>query len=275
MRSKITERCISKIQDHLKDYIMEHSSKNKNRKFTCFNKSAHSHKDQDPSAAIVPGSSGRYWSCFSCGAKGDILSAASYNEGIDGFHNEMKFLSAKYNVEIEMEDPEPSTKRDFQTKQNSNYQKEITAKYYYEDELGNILYKICRREWLNNGKRKKDFMAYTKDNSEWSFGIKGTRHIIYKLPKVLEGIKNDKTIFFVEGEKCVDEIFKLGQVGTTTAFGARGFSAYSADYVASLRGANIVILPDNDESGKAYANDVLSAIKNDAKSIKIINLLKT
>ena len=29
---------------------------------------------------------------------------------------------------------------------------------------------------------------------------KGTRHIIYKLSKVLEGIKNHKTIFFVEGE---------------------------------------------------------------------------
>ena len=76
MGSKITERCISEIQDHLRDYILEHSSKSKNRKFTCFNKSAHSHKDEDPSAAIVPGSSGRYWNCFSCGAKSDILAAA-------------------------------------------------------------------------------------------------------------------------------------------------------------------------------------------------------
>ncbi|MBU3188340.1 hypothetical protein K9O30_03040 [Clostridium bowmanii] len=262
MISKIQESSIRKIQDHLKDYIMEHSSKNKNRKFTCFNKNAHSHMDEDPSATIVPGSSGRYWNCFSCGAKGDILTAASYKEGIEGFHNGIKFLSEKYNIKIETEDPKPTL----------SYHKETTASYYYEDELGAILYKISRREWLDNGKRKKDFMAYTKDNNNWNFGIKGTRHIIYKLPKVLDGIKNDKTIFFVEGEKCADEIFKLGQVATTTAFGARGFSSYSKDYVASLRGANIVILPDNDESGKAYANDVLNAIKNEAKSIKIIEL---
>ena len=304
MGSKITERCISEIQDHLKDYVMEHSIKNKSRKFTCFNKSAHSHKDEDPSAAIVPGSSGRYWNCFSCGAKGNILTAVQYKEGIEGFHNSMKFLSTKYNIKIETDAPEPSTKRNFQPKQNIsssyssnktnnynntskgkdddlknngkkdtfNYQKEITANYYYEDELGNILYKICRREWLDKGKRKKDFMAYTKDNSSWSFGIKVTRHVIYKLPQVLEGIKNDKTIFFVEGEKCADVISKLGLVGTTTAFGAMGFSAYSSDYVSSLTGANIVILPDNDESGKAYAKDVLNAIKNAAKSIKIIEL---
>ncbi|HEY8890499.1 MAG TPA: hypothetical protein VIM70_09620 [Clostridium sp.] len=253
MGIKITQRCISEIHDHLKEYVMEHSSKNKNRKFTCFNKSAHNNKDEDPSAAIVPGSSGRYWNCFSCGAKGDILSAVQYKEGIEGFHNGMKFLSAKYNIEIETEDPETSTKGDFQPKQNLNYQKETTANYYYEDELGNILYKICRREWLDNGKRKKDFMAYTKDNSDYSLGIKGTRHVIYKLRSVLEGIKNAKTIFFVEEEKYADEIFKLGQFGTTTAFGARGFSAYSADYIASLTDSNIVILPDNDESGKAAA----------------------
>ncbi|MBU3182539.1 hypothetical protein [Clostridium psychrophilum] len=133
MRRKITERCISDIQDHLKDYVMEHSSKNKSRKFTCFNKSAHNNKDDDPSAGIVPGSRGRYWNCFSCGAKGDILTAAQYNEGIDGFHNSMKFLSAKYNINIEMEDPQPSTKRDIKPKQNSNYKKETTANYYYED----------------------------------------------------------------------------------------------------------------------------------------------
>jgi DNA primase len=301
MRSKITERCINEIQDHLKDYVMEHSSKSKNRKFTCFNKSAHSHKDEDPSASIVPGSRGRYWNCFSCGAKGNILTAVQYKEGIEGFHYGVKFLSAKYNIDIETADPVTDTKRGFEPKQNMdiscasnknnatykvkqddfknsgkkdkfNFRKDVTANYYYQDELGNIVYKICRREWMDNGKRKKDFMAYTKVNSSWSFGIKGTRHVIYKLPEVLEGIKNDKTIFFVEGEKCADEIFKLGQVATTTAFGARGFSAYSADYVASLSGANIVILPDNDESGKAYAKDVLNAIKNQAKSIKIVEL---
>ena len=54
MRYKITERCLGEIQNHLKDYVMEHSSKNKSRKFICFNKNAHSHKDEDPSAAIVP-----------------------------------------------------------------------------------------------------------------------------------------------------------------------------------------------------------------------------
>ena len=39
-----------------------------------------------------------------------------------------------------------------------------------------------------------------------------------------------------------------------------------------MSGANIVILPDNDESGRAYAKEVLNSIKNAAKSVKIIEL---
>ena len=31
-------------------------------------------------------------------------------------------------------------------------------------------------------------MAYTKDNSDYSFAIKGILHVIYKLRSVLEGI---------------------------------------------------------------------------------------
>lgn len=115
IKIKITERCIKKIQYHLKDYVMEHCSKNKNRKFTCFNIGAHSHKDEDPSVATIPGSSGRYWICFGCGVKGDILTAVKYKECKEGFHNGVKFLNAKYNIKIETEDPETTAKHDFES----------------------------------------------------------------------------------------------------------------------------------------------------------------
>jgi hypothetical protein len=304
MMSKITESCINEIQDHLRDYIRENSSENKNRKFTCFNKLAHKHKDEDPSAAIVPGSKGRYWTCFGCRARGDIFKAAEYKEGIREFNNQISFLSKKYNIKIEKETYETNERnKNSQGKHNSssinskdnndytgvckgedfgfnnkaksnilNYHKEVVANYYYEDEEGNTLYKICRRQWMEEGKRKKDFMAYSKDNSSWSFGIKSTRHVIYKLPKILRAIEADEIIFFVEGEKCVEKILQLGLVGTTTAFGARGFLAYSKDYASSFKGANIVILPDNDESGQAYAKDVLYALRDEARAIKIVEL---
>lgn len=305
MINKITESCINKIQDYLRDYIVENSSKNKSRKFTCFNKFAHKNNDENPSAAIVPGTNGRYWTCFSCGARGDIFKAVQYKEGIEGFNNQVRFLSEKYSIEIETVIHETATKHDdlkpkqniskaFSNSKNSSYNdpgkgkgfdlkdsskgntsnchKKIVANYYYEDEQGNTLYKICRREWMDKGKRKKDFMAYSKDNNSWNFGIKNTRHVIYKLPEVLTAIEEEEIIFFLEGEKCVEKIFQLGLVGTTTAFGARGFSAYSKAYAPSLRGANVVILPDNDESGRVFAKEVLNAVKNEAKSIKTIEL---
>ena len=254
MMNKITDSCINKIQDCLRDYVIEHGNENKNRKFTCFNKQAHKHKDEDPSASIVPGTNGRYWTCFGCRARGDILKAVQYKEGIQGFNNQVRFLSERYNIQIEKESCE-ATKSSI-----PNYRKEVTAIYYYEEESGNILYKICRREWRDEGKRKKDFIAYAKDSSNWNVGIKNTRHIIYKLPQVLKSIKADEIVFFVEGEKCVEQIIKLGLVGTTTAFGARGFLAYSKEYASSFRGANVVILPDNDESGQTYTAAILGYV---------------
>ncbi|MCB2290414.1 hypothetical protein LGK97_11615 [Clostridium sp. CS001] len=268
MTNKFKESCIIEIQDRLKDYISENSSESKNRKFTCFNKLAHKNRDEDPSAAIVPGSNGRYWTCFVCRARGDIFKAAEYKEGIQGFNNQVTFLSKKYNIKLDKGEVfNNNVKSD-----RSSHRKEVVANYYYKDEGGNVLYKICRREWMEEDKRKKDFMAYSKDNSSWSFGIKNTRHVIYNLPKVLKGIEDDEIIFFVEGEKCVEKILQLGLIGTTTAFGSKGFLTYSKDYASSFKGANVVILPDNDESGQAYATDVLHALKNEARSIKVIEL---
>lgn len=40
-----------------------------------------------------------------------------------------------------------------------NYHKKITANYYYEDEKVKGLYRICRREWMEEGETKKDLMA--------------------------------------------------------------------------------------------------------------------
>jgi 5S rRNA maturation endonuclease (ribonuclease M5) len=299
MISKVTEDCINEIQDHLMDYIIEHSSKSKNRRFTCFNKHAHKHNDEDPSASIVPRTNGRFWTCFSCGAKGDILNAVQYKEGIEGFNDQIRFLSEKYSIKIQREGTNTTAaNNNSQGEENRsiinssnfngvgeevhlrsnpksntpNYHKKITANYYYEDEKGKGLYKICRREWMEEDQRKKDFMAYSKEKNGWSFGIKNTRHVIYKLPQVLKSISADEIIFFVEGEKCVDHIFQLGLIGTTTAFGARGFSTYSKDYASSLKGASVVILPDNDENGRAYATDVVNALKQEAKSIKVLEL---
>ena len=52
--------------------------------------------DNNYSAAIVPGTSNKYWTCFAFGARGDIFKAVEYKEGIHGFYEKLKFISGKY-----------------------------------------------------------------------------------------------------------------------------------------------------------------------------------
>lgn len=48
-------------------------------------------------------------------------------------------------------------------------------------------------------------------------GLDGVERVLYKLPQVLEGIKNKEKIYFVEGEKDVETLFKKGKLATCIA----------------------------------------------------------
>jgi hypothetical protein len=62
---------------------------------------------------------------------------------------------------------------------------------------------------------------------------------------------------------------KLDFVATTTA---QGSNAWSNDYTDFFDGLDVMILPDNDQPGRKYANDVALSLWGIAKSVKIIQL---
>jgi len=67
----------------------------------------------------------------------------------------------------------------------------------------------------------------------------------------------------------VDNLAQLGLTATTNAGGA---GKWRKEYSAALRGANVVILPDNDEPGQGHARKVSQGLLGKAKSIKVLNL---
>lgn len=100
-------------------------------------------------------------------------------------------------------------------------------------------------------------------------------HILYNLPNLIEGVKNGQTVYIVEGEKDADNVIKRGLVATTTSIGAtkgdlgkkwlKSFNKY-------FKGANVVLVPDNDKPGMAFMDHVAKQLKSVANSIKIIEL---
>lgn len=77
---------------------------------------------------------------------------------------------------------------------------------------------------------------------------------------ILTVTKDTDYLFIVEGEKCVEYMKALNFIATTTRAGANSFKLSDEEITAVKRFANIVVMADNDESGKDYYNKIKAVI---------------
>lgn len=144
--------------------------------------------------------------------------------------------------------------------------------YPYADENGNVLFEACRYE-LPDGKKTFSLRQPAPDQpGGYKYTKEGARLVLYRLPEVLEAIKAGKPIFVVEGEKDCDNMAKLGYAATTNPMGAGKWLA--GEYSPSLSGADVYIVPDNDDVGRSHAKQVAQSIYKAAKSVKTLDLAK-
>ena len=78
----------------------------------------------------------------------------------------------------------------------------------------------------------------------------GVERVIYRLPEVLAAVTTGDTIYITEGEKGANAVVGLGLTATCSPGGA---NKWWAEYAAFLKGADVVVLPDNDEPGRSHA----------------------
>lgn len=151
---------------------------------------------------------------------------------------------------------------------NSNTPSEkprIEATYDYVDANGKYVFQALRYRPKNFKQRRMD------ENGKWIWNLKDVQRVIYRLPEVLSAVKDGKTIYICEGEKDVNAAFLIGLVATCNAGGA---GKWTDQYSDSLKGAKVVILPDNDPAGKEHARRVAKSLTftGNATSIKVLDL---
>lgn len=137
--------------------------------------------------------------------------------------------------------------------------------YDYVDEAGQLLYQSCRFEPKTFRQRRPD--PYRRGN--WIYKMTGVRLVPYRLPAVLAAAKSGGTILICEGEKDVHTAERLGFVATTNAAGA---GKWRDEFSPALKGANVVLIPDNDEPGRRHMDQVAESIKPYAKSVRLLTL---
>jgi hypothetical protein len=125
--------------------------------------------------------------------------------------------------------------------------------YTYHDADGERYMQV--RRFVQRGSGKKSFRQFRWDaeKARWRMGLRNLEPILYRLPQLLDGIAQGRTVFVVEGEKDADRVREVGYVATTNPMGA---GKWRDSYTEVLRGADVVVIADNDDPGMAHARTV-------------------
>ena len=127
----------------------------------------------------------------------------------------------------------------------------VSAQWVYTDGRGEPVGVVVR--WDNPQGKNILPVSLNSDRSGWVCGGMPVPRPLYGLPTLSEA----GCVFVVEGEKCADALAALGLIATTSPHGSK--SAAKADWVP-LAAKDVVIVPDNDDPGRRYADDVAALL---------------
>lgn len=161
-------------------------------------------------------------------------------------------------------------------KQSKPETKEVD-RYYYEFIDGTPMFVVIRREAFDaNGKKHKDFLQakVAPSGKIQSWKMDGVQLLPYRLPQLREAIKSKQPILLVEGEKDVHSAEKLGFAATTFPRGAKssGGEKVIDECATWFDGADLLLCPDNDESGKPWMQMIGKRLQTKAERIRWLEL---
>lgn len=134
--------------------------------------------------------------------------------------------------------------------------------YPYVDEHSNLLFEVVRFPNKKFRQRRPD----GKGGWEWSLG--DTRRVLFRLPQVIDAARTGRIVFVCEGEKDVLAVERSGGVATCNPHGA---GKWRQDYSEALKGADVVIVRDQDPAGTKHAADVESSLSGKAKRVRVVD----
>jgi hypothetical protein len=171
-------------------------------------------------------------------------------------------LAAKLSPADAFETDRPSLAVSSQPAQGVTTRPRLVKTYDYLDASGQLVYQVCRFE-------PKDFRPRRRVGNEWAWNLTGVEPILYRLPDVLEAVENGRRIFLVEGEKDADALAEEGYPATTVNGGAKNWRAKHAETLAK---SEIVILPDNDDAGRSYAEQAAADLHAAGCTVRVVPL---
>ncbi|MGE0775201.1 MAG: AAA family ATPase [Sphingomonadaceae bacterium] len=136
-------------------------------------------------------------------------------------------------------------------------------------ETGVYQYRGYRTVRLEKPGEKKRFVAQRPDGKGgWINGLGDIPRVLYRADEV-EAADISAPVYLVEGERKADKLASWGLIGTAVAFGAKGWKRHYAD---ALAGRTVVILPDNDDEGRGFAERAKADLESAGSKAVILTL---
>lgn len=200
------------------------------------------------------------WHDFATGEGGDIFDLWQAARGLAGFRETLKDAGEYAGATATI--PRRTPKR--KSPKGGEAWGAPTHVYKYQDPTGKLIAEVERFEWEDNGERKKTFRPW--DVSTRSYQAPQTRPL-YNLPNIVSAPE----IIVCEGEKAADALIAQN-IDATTAMGGSNAPLEKTDWTP-LRGRKVVIWPDNDATGRAYAERLKVHLEGQgALAVSILNV---
>jgi hypothetical protein len=216
----------------------------------------------------------RVFNCRGCGISGDVISLVEALDGVD-FNTACTQLTGT--------PPPKKTNGKANGKHADNSEKIVTKSFEYHDAGGNVVFVVDRIQFkkadgsfvLKDDKPDKVFSQRRPDPDrpgQWIHNKEGAPVVPYRLPEVIEAIAAGHPVLVCEGEAKADLLASWNLAATCNAGGAKKWRKEHSEY---LRGADVVLLPDNDGVGWEHVNIVGASLSGIAKRIRVLALSHT
>ncbi|WP_252214455.1 CHC2 zinc finger domain-containing protein [Clostridium sp. VAP41] len=225
----------------------------------------HSEKTPSMSVKFIPNANKQRYKCWGCGAVGDAIDFIMNFKGME-YNEAREYLG----LEVEkspVEDFEEAIKeyvRNQVTRGNKQGYKPLGV-FTFVDENNKPIYSKVK---FLKPDGKKETPYYHIENGQ-VINNRGYDEVPYNYYNLLQGIAENKTIVFSEGEKDVNTINNTLSKKDYVATSIKGFKDYD-----KIKGEfmKIAVIGDTGEAGQKYIDNIKYNFIKVASSFKIINL---
>jgi hypothetical protein len=193
--------------------------------------------------------------CRGCKRTGDVIELVRFLDGCD-FERAVEKLTGEAK-------PEPKPKPKLNGRASGDRLGKLVATYNYTDESDETLFQVCRYDPKGFRQRRPN------GKGGWVWNMDGVRTMPFRLAELIEAISNEQIVVVVEGEKDVVNLIRIGIIATCNAGGA---GKWLVEYAEHFRGADVVLIPDNDEAGFAHIQQVGASLSGVAKRVRVLVL---